>query len=198
MTKAALFQARLEAWRGIAANALALAIGPANEGSPAEEYATTRLYFEVGPRLRDLSLSLVDDCRRAKLNPLILRRVAQRALFRGNDLSEAIQEARLLIDELATWTPPARASDREGSLDHRACAAVDLFEDPDSPRHNPGWNVADVAKTLAGDGNWRSVQSALSGRQRDGSWRCPKFQKLRQRQGKGATSRRSRTRDRNT
>lgn len=199
MTKVAPLQARLAAWRTAAAQALALAIGPANQGSPAASYATERLYFDVGPRLRELSLSLVDDCKRAKLDPLTMRRVAQRALHRDDGLAAAIMEARLQVDDLATWTPPTRDSDRQGSLDLQACAAVEMFQDPDGKRFLPGWNVADVAKAIAGpDGQWRAVQASLTGRQRDGSPRCPKFVRLRQKLGKGATRRRYVPKDRNT
>lgn len=98
-------------------------------------------------------------------------------------------KAELAALALRAEAPKPRAAakrEREQSLDEKACAAVEAFTDPHSPSYLPGWRVTDVARLL------RTSHSALVGRQRDGTHRCPKFLRLRAKHERSPVTRRKR------
>jgi hypothetical protein len=63
-----------------------------------------------------------------------------------------------------------RATIKAEDLDDLACAVVDMFEDPDSPRVNPNWTKKDVAGRLERSPNCLSIPRP------DGKPRLPKFE----------------------
>ncbi|MFO0450232.1 MAG: hypothetical protein ACK52I_16490 [Pseudomonadota bacterium] len=113
-------------------------------------------------------------------------------LLGADDSLEAVESAvRAELAALAVRAeaPKPRAAakrERPQTLDEKACAAVDAFIDHDSPSYLPGWRVTDVARLL------RTSHSALVGRQRDGTPRCPKFLRLRAKHERSPVTRRKR------
>lgn len=65
--------------------------------------------------------------------------------------------------------PTRGAGERPKRLDTLAVEAIGLLEDPEGGSYKPNWTISDLAKVLD---VW---PSALSGKQRDGTPRCPKL-----------------------
>lgn len=128
---------------------------------------------------------MIDLTARAKLRELASAlRNARRPTI---PLLGLVIEAEPLIDEMGDRRKVrGRQGNRDDSHDARATALLRLWSDPSSNHYLPGWTVAVIAKELG-------VQpSVLSGKQRDGTPRCPEFMKLRQKLGRGPLSRRRR------
>lgn len=105
------------------------------------------------------------------------------------ELQGELNEMSALPVGVVVKAPKPRAAakrERPQTLDEKACAAVEAFTDPDAPSYLPGWRVTDVARLL------RTSHSALVGRQRDGTHRCPKFLRLRAKHERSPVTRRKR------
>ena len=70
----------------------------------------------------------------------------------------------------------SKARSRTGDRDQQAVATVEMLENTDAPEYSPGWRPRDVAVVLG------VHESAITGRHRDGAYRCPEFMRLWKRQ----------------